>query len=43
MAQTMAEVAHRMLKEKYPDVQDIEIEPDKEPGDKARGSGSGIM
>lgn len=43
MAQTMAEVAHRMLKEKYPDVQDIKIEPDKEPGDKAHGSGSGIM
>ena len=39
----MAEVAHRMLKEKYPDVQDIKIEPDKEPGDKAQGSGSGIM
>ena len=39
----MAREAHRILKEKYPDVRDITVEPDKEPGDKAHGSGTGIM
>ncbi|XP_067027666.1 RNA 3'-terminal phosphate cyclase-like isoform X1 [Acropora muricata] len=42
IAQTMAREADRILKKKYPNI-DINIEPVKEPANKAHGNGSGIV
>ena len=43
IAQTMAREADRVLRKKYPDLSDINIEPLQEPPEKAHESGTGIM
>ncbi|XP_073227285.1 RNA 3'-terminal phosphate cyclase-like [Porites lutea] len=43
IAQTMAREADRVLRKKYPDLSDINIEPVQEPPEKAHESGTGIM